>query len=295
MLHGSVEGIFDLLVNNPELSFDTGVAEGQELTWDEDFVVYDSIVDSLKENNIVPANGERHVYYKECSRQLRILVKMPSDESKITFVMSGDGDMVVDWGDNTNLETIPLKSVEQQYDHYFDNSTDYRVVKIYGDFSVKRFDASNVNGSILPVTPITVDEFVCNENNMNLQGLFLFKGTYLVELTKRTIKSLDSIRDMSLQKLTLSGNDYMPGSCIDNYLIYVAKNTNQRRNCYVTLDIEPSGVYQEPKKDANGNYVIRTGMEAIYVITHEVAWNEAGSWVFNIKGKIYKYENPNIA
>ncbi len=295
LLHGSVEGVFDLLVNNPELSFDTGVAEGQELVWDEDFVVYDSIVDSLKENNIVPANGERHVYYKECGQQLRMLIKMPAEESRITFVMSGDGNMVVDWGDNTDLETISLNTVEQQYDHYFDNVTDYRVVKLYGDFRIKRLDVSGVNGTMLPVAPITVDEFVCSENNMNLQGLFLFKGTYLVELTKRGINSLDSIKDMSLQKLTLSENDYSPESCIDDYLIYVAKNTNQRRNCYVTLDVVPSGTYQEPKKDVNGNYVINTGMEAIYVITHEVAWNEAGPWVFNIKGKIYKYENPNIA
>ena len=38
-----------------------------------------------------------------------------------------------------------------------------------------------------------------------------------------------------------------------------------------------------------------TGMEAIYVITHETAWNEAGSWSFDINGTIYQYENSDIA
>jgi hypothetical protein len=31
------------------------------------------------------------------------------------------------------------------------------------------------------------------------------------------------------------------------------------------------------------------------VITHETAWNEAGSWSFDINGTIYQYENSDIA
>ena len=73
------------------------------------------------------------------------------------------------------------------------------------------------------------------------------------------------------------------------------KHNNQRRNCKVILDTQPSGTYKEPLKDSNGNYVITTGMEAIYVITHETAWNEAGSWSFDINGTIYQYENSDIA
>ena len=46
-IYGSIEGIFDLLVNNPDLSFDSVLNGGQELYWDEDFVVYDTIVNSF--------------------------------------------------------------------------------------------------------------------------------------------------------------------------------------------------------------------------------------------------------
>lgn len=295
MLHGSVEGIFDLFVNNPELSFENGVSVGDELLWDEDFIVHDSIVSHLKENNIVPANGERHVYYKECSLPIRIVIKVPADEPQILFTMSGDGDMIVDWGDNTDLETVHLDKKEIEYYHFFDNESDVRTVKLYGDFNIKRFDASKINGSLLPVAPITVDEFVCDKNNLNLTGLFLFKGTYMVSLSQMYIKNLNSIRDMSLQSLVLNDNEYGDEKCIDDYLIYISQNNNQRRNCHVVLDKMPSGEYKEPKRNSNGNYVIETGMEAIYVITHEVAWNEAGAWVFDINGKTYKYENQDIA
>ena len=100
---------------------------------------------------------------------------------------------------------------------------------------------------------------------------------------------------MSLSNLELTNIDYTEDTVINDYLIYIAKHNNQRRNCKVILDIQPSGTYKEPPKDSNGNYVITTGMEAIYVITHETAWNEAGSWSFDINGTIYQYENSDIA
>ena len=33
-LFGSIEGIFELMANNPELSYDTELKEGDELYWD---------------------------------------------------------------------------------------------------------------------------------------------------------------------------------------------------------------------------------------------------------------------
>ena len=60
--HGSIEGIFDLLINNPDLSFHSQLKEGEEIYWDEEFIIYDSIVNTLQAEHIVPANGERHVY-----------------------------------------------------------------------------------------------------------------------------------------------------------------------------------------------------------------------------------------
>ena len=116
-----------------------------------------------------------------------------------------------------------------------------------------------------------------------------------VKLADMSLSSLAPIQDMSLSNLELRNIDYTEDTVINDYLIYIAKHNNQRRNCKVILDTQPSGTYKEPLKDSNGNYVITTGMEAIYVITHETAWNEAGSWSFDINGTIYQYENSDIA
>lgn len=294
-IYGSIEGVFDLLVNNPELSFDTILQGGEELYWDEDFVVYETIVNSLRNNNIVPINGERHVYYKETHKDLRCVIQISEEDASLTLRLSGDGDMIVDWGDNSELEVVTLKSTTQTYVHYFDNSTDNRMVRLYGDFNIKTWDMSTINGLVLPTQPIIVDEVEMKQNKVPLHGLFLFNGTYSVKMSNITISDLSPIQNMSLSYLDLQQIKYESDTILDDYLKYIAQHNNQRRNCTVVLDAMPSGIYQEPAKDENGNYLISSGMEAIYVITHEIAWNEAGPWVFNICGTIYQYENSDIA
>lgn len=295
-LYGSIEGVFDLLINNPELSFETVLQAGDELYWDEDYVVNSDVVDTLQSSlYITPANGERHVYYKQVDKTLRCMITIDANEPSMKLKFSGDGNMTVDWGDNSDLEEFTLQSTMQTYGHFFDNSVEKRVVRLYGDFNVKEWILSTINGTLQLVVPIIVDEVVSEYNNVSLNGLFLFKDTYSVKLAGMSIDNLDFIRNMSLSDLILADNEYTDASVVDDYLIYIAKHNNQRRACKVKLDIAPNGVYQEPNKDDNGNYDIQTGMEAVYVITHEEAWNEAGNWEFNIAGAIYKYGNSDIA
>lgn len=294
-VYGSIEGIFDLFVNNPELSFDSTLYGGQELYWDEDFVIFDTIVNSLNSEKIIPVNGERHVYYKETDQPLKCIIKVNETESNITLILAGEGNIVVDWGDNSDLETIPLQPTSQNYKHYFDNISDSRTIKLYGDFNIKAWNLSPINGLVLPTQPLIVNEIEMSKNKAYLQGLFLFNETYSVKMNNIAISDLMPIQDMSLSYLELRQIDYTSNNILDAYLKYVAQHNNERRNCTVVLDVMPSGVYQEPKKDSNGNYNITSGMEAIYVITHEHAWNEAGPWVFNICGNIYQYENTDIA
>lgn len=294
-LYGSIEGLFDLLINNSNLSFDSVLYEGQELYWDEEFIVNNTIVDALNKDNLIPINGERHVYYKENNQSLRCIIKINPNCSDTALLLSGGGEMIVDWGDNSELQTISLQPNLKKYIHYFDNITDNRQIKLYGNFNIKTWNMSTVNGLILPTKPMTVDEIVIQQNQASLQGLFLFNGTYSVKMNNITISDLSPIQNMSLSYLELKQIDYTSSNTLDAYLKHVAQHNNQRRNCMVVLDTMPSGIYQEPKKDSNGNYIISSGMEAVYVITHEPAWNEAGPWVFNICDVTYQYENPNIA
>lgn len=299
--YGSIEGLFDLMVNNPELSFDYELKEGEELYYDEDCVVYDTVISTLADEGVSIANGERNVYHKTVDKDLRVIISVPADDDSVTLKLSGDGDMTVDWGDNSDIETVALQSTEQEYQHFYDNETDSRIVRLYGDFNVKTWYLSSIaSGLVLLVKPLTVDEVVVRQNNISLQGLLLFEGTYSVTLDGIAVSDLDMIRDMSLSDLTISNlessdKEKSLEDIVDEYLIYVAKNHNERRDCKVVMDVQPSGEYAEPSKDDNGNYVIETGMEAVYVITHEDTWNEAGAWEFDICGETYKYENEGTA
>ena len=40
-IYGSIEGVFNLLANNPELSFSSILKEDDELYWDEGSAIYD--------------------------------------------------------------------------------------------------------------------------------------------------------------------------------------------------------------------------------------------------------------
>lgn len=290
-LFGSIEGIFELMANNPELSYDTELKEGDELYWDEQTIIHQSIVNEFYTTHIVPANATRNIYYKSTDAELRCYIQIPNNSVSLTLHVSGDHSMIVDWGDNTPLETITLQSDVQQYIHYFDNVVSERYIRLYGDFNLKTWDVSSINGLIMPTMPLVVDEFISQKNKISLQGLFLFKDTYSVILSGMDIESLTPIQDMSLSYLQLTDNKYADESCIDAYLIYLATHNNQRRNCKIVLDVQPSGTYGEPPKDEHGNYIITTGMQAIYVILHEPAWNEAGPWVFDINGIEYSADN----
>ena len=114
-IYGSIEGVFNLLANNPELSFSSILKEDDELYWDEGSAIYDHIVNTMKAEHIIPVNGERHVYFKETSATLRCVICVSPDSPSITLLVSGDGSMVVDWGDNSDLENILLEPTDKAY------------------------------------------------------------------------------------------------------------------------------------------------------------------------------------
>lgn len=290
-IYGSIEGIFDLLISNPDLSFDSKLYDGQTLLWDKDFVINSSIVSSLHTDNAIPINGERNVYYKNIEADLKCVIQMGESASNISLNLSGDGEMIIDWGDNSEIQTIQLQPTLQLYQHYFDNEADVRTIRLYGDFNIKTWDMSTIHGLVLPTQPIIVDEVIISKNIVPLHGLFLFNGIYYVKINDIPITDLSPIKNMSLSYLELKGISYSSEDVLNDYLKYLAKHNNQRRNCNVVIDTQPSGEYKEPDKDENGSYLITSGMEAIYVITHEAAWNESGPWIFNINGTIYQYNN----
>ena len=270
-LYGSIEGLFDLLISNSWLNMTTELKAGMELEYHDYWVLNDGIRQEIKDQGYLPANGERHVYYKRPDTPLVFVCGIEPDAHSSSFTASGSGIMLIDWGDNSEIEEVRLAVEEQTVTHYFDNTVDERRIKVYGDFQLMTFNITGLGGAILLTRPMTVDEFVCHSTGYTLKGLFLFDGTVTVDLQRCHIDDLLPIGDMSLQTLDLRGVTFKSVNVIDEYLQYIADNYGSRRNCTVYLTDKPT----------------EKGMAAIEKILAEDSWNEAGNWVFDINGTIY--------
>ena len=273
-LYGSIEGVFDLLISNDWLTINTDLTPGMILEYHDYFIINEGIVNSIKENNYIPANGERHVYYNNPDYDLIAVCGINHIKDRSSFIVSGHGNMQIDWGDNSGLQTITLSVTPCEYVHYFDNIVDVRRMKIYGECSLMTFDPSNINGDIFLVKQLVVDEFISKSNGYSLKGLFLFEGTVVVNLQGMIVSDLSPIADMSLQELNLLKVKFTDISVLDDYLQYIVDNYENRRSCTVYLDTEPT----------------EKGMQAIQTIINEPSWNDAGKWKFIINGDIYTKE-----
>lgn len=274
LLYGSIEGLFDLLISNEWLNMETDLLPGMEIEYHDYFVVNDGIKSAMSDKNLIPANRERHVYLKHPAEDLVFLCDVDAEADSVSFVVSGSGKMLIDWGDNTDLDTVQLTVTQQTVEHYFDNVTEKRRIKVYGDYQIIKFDTSKLGGALMLMRPMIVDEYASHANSYPLQGLFLFDGTVSVDLSGCGIDNLLPIADMSLQILDLRNVTFADISVLDDYLQYIVENYGSRRNCTVYLSSEPT----------------EKGMTAIETILGEDAWNEAGNWVFNINDKIYTRE-----
>lgn len=56
-LYGSIEGIFDLLISNDDVSLGSVLTRGKELNYNEEFMIEQSLPEWFKSNNIIVKNG----------------------------------------------------------------------------------------------------------------------------------------------------------------------------------------------------------------------------------------------
>ncbi|NDW10983.1 hypothetical protein [Dysgonomonas sp. 520] len=290
-IYGSIEGIVDLMMNNSGLSLADELKAGDELIFTDDFVINKDIVSYFRMNNLIPANGERQVYYKESSYPRRIIIRLNSQRTSAAFSISGNGIMEIDWGDNSPIEVISLENEPKHIGHFFNSRiASERRIYLYGDFAIKQIDLSLCSvDSLLLLSPVNIEKFVINDTHLDIGFFHLLNDTYDINLCElKTSDLLPLLNCKKLMKLDLTDAD-IPRQILDNYLIALVKQYYGRRNCIVTLTTKPSGEYKEPQKDENGNYILSSGMEAIWVLTNEPAWNEGGQWAFDINNIIYTY------
>ena len=295
-LSGSIEGIIDLFISNENLSFNKILEVGEELIYTDDFVIDNDIVAYLNNHDLTPSNGERNVYYKTVNMPKIIEIVVNNEAKEILFEIKGDGTIDIDWDDNSPISTFSLTDKIVQIHHYFDNQIPTnRTVKIHGQVSMKQIDLQGDSlVSMYVLKPLYLERLNLKNTVINLDFVSLLNGIFQIEIHNSSISSLLPLLDCKhLMDLNLKGTNIRQKD-IDNYLVELVKQYGDRRNCIVSLPTSPSGIYREPPKDSNENYVLSSGFEAIWIITHEIAWNSGGNWRFIISNdKEYAYEQNN--
>jgi hypothetical protein len=292
-IYGSIEGIVDLMMNNAGLSLASHLKAGDSLTFTDNFIINADTVAYFRMNHLTPANGERGVYDKPSLFPPVFKIHVGNKKRPAGFSISGTGAMDIDWGDNSPLQPVTLSTALQPLSHTFDNTAPAdRKIRLYGDFTIKQADFTALDAvSILLLRPVSIEKFLLKDARLNIAFLSLMKGLYDIDLSNLVTDSLLPFLDnISLMRLNLSGAG-IKSDMIDHYLIGLVKRYRERRSCTLTLNCTPpSGEYREPARDEKGNYLLSSGMEALWLLTNEPAWNEGGYWKCIINGEIYTTE-----
>lgn len=86
VLYGSIEGIFDLLISNPSISFDTIFNTGMEVYYHSDFVVNQDIVNWLDTNNIKVKNGQCEISNIDVRSEIEQWVTKSNDQIRSSYL-----------------------------------------------------------------------------------------------------------------------------------------------------------------------------------------------------------------
>lgn len=293
-LTGSIEGIVDLLICNPALSLADTLRSGDELFYTDDFVINADVVARYRREQIVPAGGERNVYPKYPSGSRRLWFTLEAVQISTSFSLSGNGSVEIDWGDNSPLELVILNSSRRELSHRFDNTiVTSRQVRLYGNFALQSLDLSASGARRIRLSePLRCERFSLCGGSCPLDFVPLLDGVFRMDLSRLNCGTLLPLAECrQLMRLDLTDAD-VSRAAVDEYLIRLVTHHYGRRNCDLTLPIVPSGTYAEPVRDATGACIPATGLEAVWLLTHEESWNEGGAWVIRTPEKCYRY-TPN--
>lgn len=291
-VYGSVEGVTDLLVNNESLSLDEDLRAGDVLFYTDGYRINDEVVAYYQTHGITPASGELHVYPKWFSMPLTVELYLSNEAINAGFSVSGRGKLEIDWGDNSAAEAVIVDGSSLLLSHLFDSPVGVkRKVSLYMEGRFQAFDFTELQPLALYILrPIYVERFVLKNAVLSLESLPLLSGVFELCLDGlRTDELIPLLELKGLMSLSLCGTVFRE-PVIDAYLTGLVRRHDNRRSCRVVLECEPSGAYREPVKDANGRYAVGSGMEAVWVLTHERAWNEGAPWEFVINDSVYRYE-----
>lgn len=205
-VHGSVEGIFDLLNSNSGISLDTTLKSGQILLYNENFVVNGDISSWLDDNNVRVKNGNHSLQDADIRKSIiealsaQPEITLPADElelkefyDKVTvpeiiiqqtgkslsfsFQLPVGSFLAINWGDNSGLEFYYHTDYVVCADHVFEDDNEH-LIALYGNGEFMTLDFTSIGGVYYALRKISVEEFITPlSDSEKLNKLFIIKET----------------------------------------------------------------------------------------------------------------------
>lgn len=80
-IYGSIEGIFDLLISNPDISYETVLSKGTELLYHEDFTLNKDMVTWLTDNRVSVRNGNYSITTTNVKTKIQNWIKETNSQN----------------------------------------------------------------------------------------------------------------------------------------------------------------------------------------------------------------------
>lgn len=93
-LYGSIEGIFDLLISNDDISLDSQLAHGQVLNYNEEFMIEQSLPDWFNSHDVIVKNG---CHYLENIDMKSVIADFVDTQNAAVAELFKTGQMSVDY------------------------------------------------------------------------------------------------------------------------------------------------------------------------------------------------------
>ena len=203
-LHGSVEGIFDLLASNNWLTMETKLQYGMVLTYHEGFVIDDKVRIWLRENNILVKNGEhicsdseisdvvkKHIEsnhpdiiesledYSADEQSLfweslytpRMIIRQDGILCNFKVQLKNETHLIIDWGDFSSLQLIEGSELNE-IEHCYKGNGPHTII-LYGNCEFGTLDFSSLIGIYYPLGIIYADNFISKNDDPILNKLII--------------------------------------------------------------------------------------------------------------------------
>ena len=262
-VHGSIDGVSDLLINNSGLDVNVVFEGGEEVIFTSAITLDSGVTSGFDVHNIIPTTSP-HKHYKHIDGGGKdILMDIYTSATEPEFEMVKDGGVVyIDWGDDSELEVWKGDRAKHMFNVMDASYVDMYRIRLYVDnkesFDIKKLNmVSSNNNHISLYTTVGVESFV--DNSQLAEPMFVCLMGRVTEIVMNNAMSNDFgylAKLDTLRKLELNTPHTTPES-MDNLFIGIVNNYTARRlPADIEVKVKPNGEYKQPSKKLEAQNVI---------------------------------------